>query len=206
MAFLSWITGTVGYIAIGVAFAVAVAAHFFAPKSWSAVAWAIAFGVLAAAFVGQREITASVREQAAVAAQARADEAAAVAKAVVAAQAAVRKWRDAQDANIKSFDKTITEKRDADKTENTRRLVAVGSGTARVHVIGAHCTSPASHLPGSERTASVGDAQGAELSREAGQELLVLREQLIEQTAQLEWLQAWAAEVAKPVSIEEVSP
>ena len=59
MSALNWITGTAGYTAIGVALAIAVAAHFLAPKSWSALAWAIAFGVLAAAFVGQRELTAA---------------------------------------------------------------------------------------------------------------------------------------------------
>lgn len=59
MSALNWVTGTAGYAAIGVALAIAVAAHFLAPKSWSALAWAIAFGVLAAAFVGQRELTAA---------------------------------------------------------------------------------------------------------------------------------------------------
>ena len=65
MSFLNWITGTAGYTAILAAFGLAVAAHFFAPRAWSALAWAIAFGVLGAAFVGQREITASVRIEAA---------------------------------------------------------------------------------------------------------------------------------------------
>lgn len=57
MTLLNWLTGTAGYAAIGGAFALAVLAHFLAPKAWSALAWAIAFGVLAAAFVGQRELT-----------------------------------------------------------------------------------------------------------------------------------------------------
>ena len=60
MSFFNWLTGTAGYTAILVAFGLAVAAHFFAPRAWSALAWTIAFGVLGAAFVGQREITASV--------------------------------------------------------------------------------------------------------------------------------------------------
>ena len=60
MTFLNWLTGTAGYTAILAAFGLAVAAHFFAPRAWSALAWTIAFGVLGAAFVGQREITASV--------------------------------------------------------------------------------------------------------------------------------------------------
>ena len=60
MGFLSFLTGTLGYTAILAAFGLAVAAHFFAPRAWSALAWTIAFGVLGAAFVGQREITASV--------------------------------------------------------------------------------------------------------------------------------------------------
>jgi len=60
MGVLNFLTGTAGYTAILAAFGLAVAAHFFAPRAWSALAWTIAFGVLGAAFVGQREITASV--------------------------------------------------------------------------------------------------------------------------------------------------
>ena len=60
MTFLNWLTGTAGYTAILAAFGLAVAAHFFAPRAWSAIAWTLAFGVLGAAFVGQREVTASV--------------------------------------------------------------------------------------------------------------------------------------------------
>ena len=58
---MNWITGAAGYTAILGALALAVAAHFFAPRAWSALAWTVAFGVLGAAFVGQREITASVQ-------------------------------------------------------------------------------------------------------------------------------------------------
>ena len=79
MTFLNFLTGTAGYTAILAAFGLAVAAHFFAPRAWSALAWTIAFGVLGAAFVGQREITASVRIEAAEQAKQRADEARAVA-------------------------------------------------------------------------------------------------------------------------------
>ena len=61
MSFLNWITGAAGYTAILGALALAVAAHFFAPRAWSALAWTIAFGVLGAAFVGQREVTAGVQ-------------------------------------------------------------------------------------------------------------------------------------------------
>lgn len=60
MGVLNFLTGTAGYTAILAAFGLAVAAHFFAPRAWSALAWTIAFGVLGAAFVGQREITAGV--------------------------------------------------------------------------------------------------------------------------------------------------
>ena len=59
MALMNWLTGAAGYVAIGVAFAIAVLAHFLAPKAGSALAWVIAFGLLAAAFVGQRELTAA---------------------------------------------------------------------------------------------------------------------------------------------------
>ena len=61
MSFFNWLTGTAGYTAILAAFGLAIAAHFFAPRAWSALAWAVAFVLLGAAFVGQREITAGVQ-------------------------------------------------------------------------------------------------------------------------------------------------
>lgn len=60
MSFLNWITGALGYTAILGALGLAVAAHFFAPRAWSALAWTAAFVLLGAAFVGQREVTAGV--------------------------------------------------------------------------------------------------------------------------------------------------
>ena len=49
MSFLNFLTGSLGYTAIMAAFGLAVAAHFFAPRAWSAIAWTLAFGVLGAA-------------------------------------------------------------------------------------------------------------------------------------------------------------
>ena len=60
MGVLNFLTGTAGYTAILGALGLAVVAHFFVPRAWSALAWAVAFVLLGAAFVGQREITASV--------------------------------------------------------------------------------------------------------------------------------------------------
>ena len=90
MGVLNFLTGTAGYTAILAAFGLAVAAHFFAPRAWSALAWTIAFGVLGAAFVGQREITASVRIEAAEQATKRAEEARAVAEATDKLRTAVQ--------------------------------------------------------------------------------------------------------------------
>ena len=44
MGVLNFLTGTAGYTAILAAFGLAVAAHFVAPRAWSALAWTIAFG------------------------------------------------------------------------------------------------------------------------------------------------------------------
>ena len=63
MTFLHHLNGTLGYGAIGFLFLFAVALHFMARPTWSLVAWGVAVGALAAAFVGQREITASVQHQ-----------------------------------------------------------------------------------------------------------------------------------------------
>jgi len=61
VSILSWLTGTLGYTAILGALGLVVVAHFFAPRAWSALAWSVAFVLLGAALVGQREITAGVQ-------------------------------------------------------------------------------------------------------------------------------------------------
>ena len=137
MSFLNFLTGTAGYTAILAAFGLAVAAHFFAPRAWSALAWTIAFGVLGAAFVGQREITASVRIEAAEQAKQRADEARAVAEATDKLRTAVHAWRDAQTAFLSTLDARITKEVSDAVEENNRRRSAVAAGTVRVRYVAA---------------------------------------------------------------------
>ena len=196
MGFLNFLTGTLGYTAILAAFGLAVAAHFFAPRTWSALAWTVAFGLLGAAFVGQREITASVRLEAAQQAQQRADEARAVAEATDKLRTAVHAWRDAQTAFLSTLDARITKEVSDAVEENNRRRSAVAAGTVRVRYVAARCPSP--DLPATAATGSVGDGAGVELTPKAGLDVLDLREALIKDRAKIDYLQAYIRKITEP--------
>ena len=197
MGVLSFLTGTAGYTAILAAFGLAVAAHFFAPRAWSALAWTIAFGVLGAAFVGQREITASVRIEAAKQATKRAEEARAVAEATDKLREAVHAWRDAQTAFLSTLDARITKEVSDAIAENNRRRSAVATGTVRVRYVAARCPSP--DLPATTAAGSVGDGAGVELAPAAGLDVLDLREALIKDRAKIEYLQGYVRRITEPV-------
>ena len=196
MGFLNFLTGTLGYTAILAAFGLAVAAHFFAPRTWSALAWTVTFGLLGAAFVGQREITASVRLEAAEQAKQRADEARAVAEATDKLRTAVHAWRDAQTAFLSTLDARITKEVSDAVEENNRRRSAVAAGTVRVRYVAARCPGP--DLPATAATGSVGDGAGVELAPAAGLDVLDLREALIKDRAKIEYLQGYVRKITEP--------
>ena len=196
MSFFNFLTGTAGYTAILAAFGLAVAAHFFAPRTWSALAWTVAFGLLGAAFVGQREITASVRLEAAEQAKQRADEARAVAEATDKLRTAVHAWRDAQTAFLSTLDARITKEVSDAVEENNRRRSAVAAGTVRVRYVAARCPGP--DLPATAATGSVGDGAGVELAPAAGLDVLDLREALIKDRAKIEYLQGYVRKITEP--------
>ena len=197
MGVLNFLTGTAGYTAILAAFGLAVAAHFFAPRAWSALAWTIAFGVLGAAFVGQREITASVRVEAAEQATKRAEEARAVAEATDKLRTAVHAWRDAQTAFLSTLDARITKEVSDALAENNRRRHAVAAGTVRLRYVAAPCPSP--DLPATSATGGVGDGAGIELAPAAGLDVLDLREALIRDRAKIEYLQGYIRKITETV-------
>ena len=199
MGFLSFLTGTLGYTAILAAFGLAVAAHFFAPRAWSALAWTIAFGVLGAAFVGQREITASVRIEAAKQATKRAEEARAVAEANERLREAVHAWRGAQTTFLSTMDARITKEVSDAVEENNRRRSAVAAGTVRVRYVAARCPSP--DLPATAATGSMGDGAGVELTPKAGLDVLDLREALIRDRAKIDYLQGYIRKITEPVGL-----
>ena len=206
MGFLSFITGTAGYTAILAAFGLAVAAHFFAPRAWSALAWALAFVLLGAAFVGQREITASVRIEAAQQAQQRADEARAVAEANDKLREAVHAWRATQSTFLSTLDARITKEVSDALAENNRRRAAVATGTVRVRYVAARCPSPSPDLPATAATGSVGDGAGVELAPAAGLDVLDLREALIRDRAKIEYLQGYVRKITEPVGLGLKAP
>lgn len=196
---MNWITGTAGYTAILAAFGLAVAAHFFVPRSWSALAWTVAFGLLGAAFVGQREITASVRIEATEQARQRAEEARAVAEATDKLRTAVHAWRTAQAEHLSTLDARITKEVTDALAENNRRRSAVAAGTVRVRYVKATCPGPSSDLPTAPSTSSVGNGAGIELAADAGRDVLVLRQALIEDRAKIEYLQGYIRKITQPV-------
>ena len=204
MGVLNFLTGTAGYTAILAAFGLAVAAHFFAPRAWSALAWTVAFGVLGAAFVGQREVTANVRIEAAEQAKQRAEDARAVAEATDKLRTAVHAWRDAQTAFLSTLDARITKEVSDAIAENNRRRAAVAAGTVRVRYIAARCPSP--DLPATSTTGSLGDGAGVELTPAAGLDVLDLREALIRDRAKIEYLQGYAREASKPPALPASGP
>ena len=199
MGVLNFLTGTAGYTAILGALALAVAAHFFAPRTWSALAWTVAFVLLGAAFVGQREITASVRIEAAEQAKQRADEARAVAEATDKLRTAVHAWRGAQTSFLSTLDARITKEVSDAIAENNRRRAAVAAGTVRVRYVAARCPRP--DLPATAATGSVGDGAGVELDPKAGLDVLDLREALIRDRAKIEYLQGYVRKITEPVGL-----
>ena len=204
MGVLNFLTGTAGYTAILAAFGLAVAAHFFAPRSWSALAWTVAFGVLGAAFVGQREITAGVQVKLAQQAQQRADEARAVAEATDKLRTAVHAWRDAQTAFLSTLDARITKEVSDAVEENNRRRAAVAAGAFRVRYVAARCPSP--DLPATAATGSVGDGAGVELAPAAGLDVLDLREALIRDSAKIDYLQGYIRKITEPAGLGLKTP
>ena len=198
MGVLNFLTGTAGYTAILAAFGLAVAAHFFAPRAWSAIAWTIAFGVLGAAFVGQREITASVRLEAAEQARQRADEARAVAEANDKLREAVHAWRATQSTFLSTLDARITKEVSDALAENNRLKSPVASGTVRVRYVHAQCPKPGVDLPATAATGSVGDGAGVELAPAAGLDVLLLREALIRDRAKIDYLQGYVRKITEP--------
>ena len=199
MSFFNFLTGTAGYTAILAAFGLAVAAHFFAPRAWSALAWTVAFGVLGAAFVGQREITAGARIEAAEQARQRADEARAVAEATDKLRTAVHAWRTAQAEHLSALDARINKEIADALAENNRRRSAVATGTVRVRYVAARCPSP--DLPATAATGSVGDGTAVELDPKAGLDVLDLREALIRDRAKINYLQGYVRKITEPVGL-----
>lgn len=155
--------------------------------------------VVPSAFVGQREITASVRIEAAEQAKQRADEARAVAEATDKLRTAVHAWRAAQAEHLSTLDARITKEVSDAIAENNRRRPAVAAGTVRVRYVAARCPSP--DLPATAATGSVGDGAGIELAPKAGLDVLDLREALIKDRAKIDYLQAYIRKVTEPVGL-----
>lgn len=198
MGFVNWMAGTLGYSVILGALALAVAVHFFS-RTVSFVAWIAAFVLLSAAFVGQREITASVRIEAAQQAQKRADEARAVAEANDALRRAVHAWRATQSTFLSTLDARITKEVSDALAENNRLKSPVASGTVRVRYVRAQCPNPSADLPATASASGVGDGAGVELTPDAGLDVLLLREALIRDRAKIDYLQGYIRKITEPV-------
>jgi len=194
MGVLNFLTGTAGYTAILAAFGLAVAAHFFAPRAWSALAWTVAFGLLGAAFVGQRELTATERAAHADTRAAHAKTLQQIAEKTAAAQAAVNALIQERAAKVAALDAQLTkEKANAVKANEDRRR-ALAAGNVRMRLAGTSCPV-APDLPATSATARLDDGAGITVSRETGQAVSDLRAALIDNEAQIAGLQRYVREV-----------
>lgn len=198
MDILNTMNGMAGYTAIGVSFAVAMIVHFVAPKSWSTVTWVLAFAALSAAFVGQREITASVKADAAAAATKRAEEAVAVQVAVNKARAAIADWRAKQGALISNIDNTIQGERNDAVKDYIRKSAGLRDGTVRVRYHGARCPSAPTNMLSDPGTGGVGDEAGVDLTPESGQDVLDLRAAITEDQQVIRYLRDYIKTIQDP--------
>ena len=192
MSFLNWLTGTAGYTAILAAVGLAFVAHFFAPRTWSAMAWVIAFGVLGAAFVGQRELTAAERTAHA---NTKAVNAEAWRAQAELSNAVLVKQREADEARVlaASLSDQKHTKELSDALDENRRLAA-RPATVRVRYLGAACPDPGKAETGAGAAARVGDGagQGVEIVGDARQDVFDLRAEILADRQALKALADWA--------------
>lgn len=187
MSFFHWITGTVGYTAIFAALALAVLAHFFAPRSWSALAWSIAVGALALAFVGQRELTATERA-------AHADTLRAIAQATAEAHQRVAAARDAWARDFAALDTRHHQELTRAQADNDRLRAAVRAGTASVRLKADVCPDNGA-VPETTTTGELEHA-GTTLDQHVQQLVLDHRDAITAAERQIAYLQDYAARCA----------
>lgn len=184
---MSWLLGTAGYAAILAGLVLAALAHFFAPRSWSALAWSIAVGALALAFVGQRELTATERA-------AHADTLRAIAQATAEAHQRVAAARDAWARDFAALDTRHHQELTRAQADNDRLRAAVRAGTASVRLKAAVCPD---HGAVPEAT-TPGELEHAGTTLDAHVQQLVLdhRESITAAERQIAYLQDYASKCA----------
>ena len=198
MGVLNFLTGTAGYTAILAAFGLAVAAHFFAPRAWSALAWTIAFGVLGAAFVGQREITS--------AAQIKAEQAEAreqkligdVATARADGLAAVNLMAAARQQAVGELDSHFQKELSHAKSENARIRTAARAGAVVVRIPGASCPVGPGAVSSTASAGRMGDA-AVQVDAQLREAVFDHREALIEAEKKIGYLQGYIRKITEPV-------
>ncbi len=195
---LSLLTGTFCYSAIFAAVGLAVLAHFFAPRSWSAVAWGVALLALGAAFVGQRELTAAERVAHA---HTRAEHAAVLAEIAQQTAAAHQRIAEAREAWARDFSAIDTRHQKEltrAQSENARLRTAARAGSVVVRIPGARCSGPAGDLSETAGAGSVG-AQSAEADAELRERVFDHRQMMLDAEAQINYLIDYAQTCAAAV-------
>lgn len=166
--------------------------------TWPFVIAALLIGLAVGAYAQQIRI-ANLKAAHAVEAQQRAEEALAVSQANDRLKDAVHDWRQKQDALIADIDTRITKEVSDARKETETRLRGLAAGTVRVRYVKASCPGPSSDLPATPSTSSVGNGAGIELAADAGRDVLVLRQALIEDRAKIEYLQGYIRSITQPV-------
>ena len=97
---------------------------------------------------------------------------------------AVEAERQAKAADVAALDTRIAKEREDASAETERRLRGIAAGTVRVRYVAGSCPA-ASPVPATASAPGVADEPGVGLSPEAGQDVLLLRQSLAEDRAQI---------------------
>ena len=198
MGVLNFLTGTAGYTAILGALGLAVAAHFFAPRAWSALAWTIAFGVLGAAFVGQREITSAAQIKAQKAEAREQKLIGDVATARADGLAAVNLMAAARQQAVGELDSHFQKELSHAKSENARIRTAARAGAVVVRIPGASCPVGPGAVSATASAGRMGDA-AVQVDAQLREAVFDHREALIEAEKKIGYLQGYIRKITEPV-------
>lgn len=195
MGVLNFLTGTAGYTAILAALGLAALAHFFAPRSWSALAWGLCVAVLALAFAGQREITATERAAHAATRAVHAETLRDIARQTADVYQRVNAAREQWGRDFAALDARHHQELTHAQSENTRLRTAARAGAVVVRIPGASCPGPAGDLPQAATAGRVG-TQAAEIDAELRERVFDHRQALIDAEAQIGYLIDYASKCA----------
>lgn len=197
----SWLAGVAGYGAIAFALALVLVARFVPGITWSALAMTIAFAVLGATFVAQREVTSSLRTELTDTRRQHAQTLGEIASKTADAYKALNQMRDAQATAFAEMDARHTKELIDAKVENDRLRAGARARSVVVRIPGASCPADPDPVPETASAGGLGHA-AAEADAALRERVFDLREALISAETQVEYLQGYA----RRCSAQEAAP